>query len=562
VSQPTAVQDRERETTTPSEQAAVRLAPGVVVHPTLAGGADDRVVELPDSRLTRVGADVGRLLDAVTDSGAAPTADALAAQLGAPWTPAIVDNTVCRLDTLGITGAGDGVEATAWRPHRRIEYRPPMSLQVTLLYPGRVLSAAAPALRSLTGRAGATIALLLTAAGVPVLAAALSPASAPLHHPAEVSTYALVILALLITVAIHELAHGAVLAAHGGRPRRMGFMIFYLLPAFFCDVSDAWRLTPRDRVRVALAGIVAQCTLGGIAALASLPAGGSLEQGLIFYALLCYAYGAVNLLPFIKLDGYVALTAGLDIPHLRRKAMADFQAVFAQRLLGARPEPRRLERSWGVWFGAACALTPAVVLAAAVASLGPAILPLGTVGAIAALLLAILLACLIVRALGAFTAQALRTGAGRLRTAATLGATVLVLAVVLATVQVPRSVHGGYAMVNGSPTLVVGLGAGAADDLRPGTKVSIARGGLVTGETLATASVTGRARACHAPLEALVPVRDARHTLAAQCLALRVDGTSRPPATGRTTASAGDASLGTRIAEIYVVPSLKAIGIS
>jgi putative peptide zinc metalloprotease protein len=562
VNHPTPVRERERESTTSTVWSPVRLAPGVVIHPTLAGGADDRVVELPDDRLTRVGADVGRLLDALADLGAAPTAGTLAARLGAPWTPAIVDDTVGRLDELGITGAGDGAAATAPRAPRRIEYRPPMSLQVTLLRPGRLLSAAAPALRTLTGRAGAAIAVLLVAAGVPVLAAALSPASAPLHSPAEVSTYALVILALLITVAIHELAHGAVLAAHGGRPRRMGFMIFYLLPAFFCDVSDAWRLAPRDRVRVALAGIVAQCTLGGIAALASLPAVGSLEQGLIFYALLCYAYGAVNFLPFIKLDGYVALTAGLDIPHLRRKAMADFQAVLAQRLLGARREPRQLEQSWGAWFGAGCALTPAVVLGAAVASLGPAILPLGTVGAVAALLLAALLACLIVRAIGAFTAGALRTGAGRLRTAATLSALALVLATVLAVVQVPRSLHGGYAMVKRSPTLVLGLGAGAADDLRPGTKVRIAHSGLVAGETVATATVTGPARACDAPLESLVPVRDARNTLAAQCLALRLDGSSRPPASGRTTASAPDAPLGARIAEIFITPSLKALGIS
>lgn len=552
--------EREQAPVAAAETTPVRLAPGAVVQPDLAGGASDRVVELPGSRLTRVGADVGRLLDALADAGGAATPDVLAGRLGPPWTAQLVTGTVARLEELGITGAGTG--APKPRTRRRVEYRPPMSLQVTLLHPERVLTAAAPVLRVLTGRVATVVALLLVSAGLPVLVAALSPASAELHSPAEVLTYVAVIAALVATVGVHELAHGAVLAARGGRPRRMGFMLFYLLPAFFCDVSDAWRLKPRDRVRVALAGVLAQCALGGLAAVASLPADGNVAQGLVFYALLCYAYGVVNLLPFIKLDGYLALTAGLDIPHLRRKAMADAQAAAAHRLFGAPAQPRRLARSWGVWFGAACILTPVVVLAAAVASLGPAILPLGTVGAVVTLALAVLLAVLLARAIAAFSAQALRRGAGRLRTAAVLGAGALLAAVALATVEVPRSLSGGYAVVDGAPTLVLGLGAVAAEDLTPGTGVTIARNGLVVGETLATATVVGEARGCDAPLGALVPVRDDRNTLAAQCLALRVDGGAQTPATGRATASAPDAKLATRLAELFVTPSLQVLGLT
>jgi len=493
-------------------------------------------------------------------AGAESTAEGLASELGGPWTVGIVDETVERLTDLGVTGDGDGNAPV--RPPRRIQYRAPMSLQVTLVHPDRLLSRAAPGLRALTGRAGTVITLVLVASGLPILVAALSSTSGPLYAPAAISTYALVLLALLITVAVHELAHGAVLAAHGGRPRRMGFMFFYLLPAFFCDVSDAWRLAPRDRIRVALAGIVAQCALGALAALASLPATGDLEQGLVYYALLCYVYGTVNLLPFIKLDGYVALTAGLDIPHLRRKAMTDFQATAARRVLGAAPQERALHEPWTVWFGAGCVIVPAIILAMAVAILGPALLPLGMIGAITALLLAALLAGLLVRALGLFMAGALRNGAGRVRTAGVLLALVLVLGAALAAVRVPRTLHGGYAIVHGTPALVLGLGASAADDLRPGVRVRIARSGLMTGPTLTTATVTGRARACEAPLGALVPVRDARDTLAARCLTLRLDVGAHAPAIGRATASAPDAPLATRIAEIYVAPALEGLGIS
>lgn len=36
------------------------------------------------------------------------------------------------------------------------------------------------------------------------------------------------------------------------RPSRMGVMLFYLLPAFFCDVSDGWRLPDKAHELAAL----------------------------------------------------------------------------------------------------------------------------------------------------------------------------------------------------------------------------------------------------------------------------------------------------------------------
>jgi putative peptide zinc metalloprotease protein len=531
----------------------LQLAPGVVVHPALDGGAAERVVELPDRRLARVGPDVGRLLDVLAASAEPPTAEGVAARLGAPWTPRIVAETHGRLDELGVTGAG---RPTTARRLGRIEYRPPMSLQLTVLEPSG-LFARAP--RALTGRWAALAALLLGVAGVPIVAAALSPGAAALHRPAAVGTYLLVVVALLVAVALHELAHGAVLAAHGGRPRRFGVMIFYLLPAFFCDVSDAWRLAPRARVRVAMAGIVAQCAIAGIAALASLGAGGDVQQGLLFFALLCYAYGLGNLMPFLKLDGYVALAGGLDVSHLRRKAMGDFLSCLAHVMFGARAERSLPERAWAPWFGAACTLTPVVVLVGAMGTLAPAILPLGAVGAILILLLAVLLALLLVRVVTGFTGRALRGGARRGPTFAVLGVALVALVVSLALVKVSRTLQGGYAAVNGAPTAVLALGA-PTGELAAGTPVLIRRAGLLPGETVVAGAVTGRARRCQAPLGSLVPVRDARHTLPATCIALRLTGDA--PATGRLSVRLPAKSAAGRLAELFLSPSLRALGIA
>jgi hypothetical protein len=49
--------------------AGVALAPGVIVHPQVPGGASGRLVELSNRRLARVGDDVGVLLDLMAECG-------------------------------------------------------------------------------------------------------------------------------------------------------------------------------------------------------------------------------------------------------------------------------------------------------------------------------------------------------------------------------------------------------------------------------------------------------------------------------------------------------------
>jgi len=44
----------------------------------------------------------------------------------------------------------------------------------------------------------------------------------------------------LLVIVAHEFAHGLTCKHFGGRVREIGFMLIYLQPAFFCNVSDAW----------------------------------------------------------------------------------------------------------------------------------------------------------------------------------------------------------------------------------------------------------------------------------------------------------------------------------
>src|SRR4051794_5039781 len=135
--------------------AVTQIAPGVVLHPPGPAGDDHQVVELPDRRLARVSTDVGRLLDVLGACTEPPTPAALAERLGSPWTEADVDTTLRQLAELGITGAGRAPTRA-----RRIEYRPPLALQLTLIDGARLYRWLRPLAGALTGRTVPALAML------------------------------------------------------------------------------------------------------------------------------------------------------------------------------------------------------------------------------------------------------------------------------------------------------------------------------------------------------------------------------------------------------------------
>jgi putative peptide zinc metalloprotease protein len=47
-------------------------------------------------------------------------------------------------------------------------------------------------------------------------------------------------LALSVVTALHECAHGLTCKHHGGEVHEIGFLLLFLLPCFYCNVSDAW----------------------------------------------------------------------------------------------------------------------------------------------------------------------------------------------------------------------------------------------------------------------------------------------------------------------------------
>lgn len=137
-------------------------------------------------------------------------------------------------------------------------------------------------------------------------------------------TFAIAGLTLLVVTLLHECAHGLTCKHYGGEVHEIGFLLIYFMPAFYCNVSDAWLLgQKRQRLAVTFAGGYFELFLWSLAAFVWRL---TLQDTLVNYlAWVVVSVSGVRVLfnftPFIKLDGYYLLSDALDIPNLRQRAL-------------------------------------------------------------------------------------------------------------------------------------------------------------------------------------------------------------------------------------------------
>ena len=357
--------------TRPRRLVGLEVSPG-------SPGSETRIVYDPHrERYLRLSRDAATLLEALDGSR---DAGELAVQLGPPFTAETIGDAVARLQAAGLLESSSRPVAA----RGRIVYRPPLTIQLTLFDRLAALDRLRPLGRVLFGRTGTAVTAGLVGAGA--LACALRPELLvdALARPVPLAVSVAAIAGLLLLTSLHELSHALMLATAGGRPRRLGVMLFYLSPVLFCDVSDAWRLPgPGDRRRVTLAGVrVNFAGAGGLAVGAALTGPGQLGTGLMLTAVASVGIGVLNLVPFVKLDGYLALMSQLDLPGLRDSCLDDARAVLVRAILGGRrPEPRLPRRWWAIPFGLACMVCPVVLVVLALERYVSLLLQLGRGGA-------------------------------------------------------------------------------------------------------------------------------------------------------------------------------------
>jgi multidrug resistance efflux pump len=154
--------------------------------------------------------------------------------------------------------------------------------------------------------------------------------------------YLAVFAASWVVVVSHEFAHGTTCKAFGGRATEVGvLMVFYFLPALYCNVSGIHLIPQRGRrLWVIAAGVYWQLLVGTTALLAwFIVAPHTLLSDLAFI----FFFGSVlnlvfNANPLIKLDGYYFLSQWLRLPNLMDRSRAYWRSLWRQVALGERDE--------------------------------------------------------------------------------------------------------------------------------------------------------------------------------------------------------------------------------
>ena len=124
----------------------------------------------------------------------------------------------------------------------------------------------------------------------------------------------------------HETAHGLSCKHFGGGVHRMGFMLLYLQPCFFVDVSEALVYATRwQRLAIIIAGIWVElifCALATIVWWGT--AAGSYVHELAYKIILITGVAVVvmNLNPLIKLDGYYVFCELTGVPEIKERSTA------------------------------------------------------------------------------------------------------------------------------------------------------------------------------------------------------------------------------------------------
>lgn len=266
------------------------------------------------SRPFSLGDDLGKICDILSHHPKGISVAELKTCLGEEWDHREVLQGIQVLQSIKVvTEAGEAIPVER---ESRLQLVPPLGMRWSWFDCAAVCALLRPLAVVLRGRIG----LLGAAVGMLVQWAALRKLT--LSYPDGTGILVLIALTVLI-IATHEVAHGVVLSAAGGRPRRTGLKVSYLIPTFFCDVSEGWRLGSKDRLAIALAGVTAQSLMGGAIALIGIVYGrASILEEFVLINLVTIAF---NLVPFMKLDGYLALAAALDIDDLSRQASNEWK---------------------------------------------------------------------------------------------------------------------------------------------------------------------------------------------------------------------------------------------
>jgi putative peptide zinc metalloprotease protein len=133
---------------------------------------------------------------------------------------------------------------------------------------------------------------------------------------------------VVLATALHEIGHATAARYGGAKPGVMGAGIYVVWPAFYTDVTDAYRLDRKGRLRTDLGGVYFNVLV--ILGLASAYFATGFEP-LLIVVLVQHFQIFQQLLPLLRLDGYYILSDLTGVPDLFARLKPTLQSLLPWR---------------------------------------------------------------------------------------------------------------------------------------------------------------------------------------------------------------------------------------
>ena len=270
--------------------------------PFIARRSDGQVVQLP-SMLYRLAEQIDGRRD--FDEIAERFSDAIERRVEAPDVQMLIEE---QLRPLGVVGSADGsdVELNKVDPLLALKFR-------AAVIPDRAVYGLTTIFRPLF-HAPVVVGVVLAMIGLDGWLFFVHGVSQSLRHTLYQPLLMLMLIGgVVLATAFHEIGHATACRFGGAQPGVMGVGIYIVWPAFYTDITDAYRLSKWGRLRTDMGGMyfnaIFALAVGGVYALTSF------EPVLLLIVLQNFAIIQQSL-PFLRLDGYYILSDLTGVPDI------------------------------------------------------------------------------------------------------------------------------------------------------------------------------------------------------------------------------------------------------
>lgn len=156
-------------------------------------------------------------------------------------------------------------------------------------------------------------------------------------------------LSIVFVKSLHELGHAFTAKRYGAKVPTMGVAFLVLFPLLYTDTTDSWRIKSKyKRLQIVLAGMKVELYLALIATFfwSFLPDGTLKSIAFILATTSWITSLLINISPFLRFDGYYALSDYSDSKNLQPRSFAMARWYLRENVLGSKEQiPEYLPKS-------------------------------------------------------------------------------------------------------------------------------------------------------------------------------------------------------------------------